>query len=312
MKKSKIDVLRVHDQEPLSVNMACKNHMPPLHACTTNSLETHSTLCLTVYENVYIKYTYTVQSIYIYRSIQYIYFNISYSPSPPLLKLCTSKYLHQGRSFTSGYYQAGSLMHSFNYSNSTLDSNHVLRNTYIYIQSLYCMYILYIYIRPSKYTYMTYAKAKHPLLSSYTASIPGLYTIRSTRTVRYGTVRYCTARIIGFLVIPEPFRSVPQGFLKVLLARKNPLVKYYCCDVRLRRSGLDVDKLDYFQRDARNSVGQHATDMDRFIELARQDDGRVYSSSSISISGTLLLFLFLVLRGRRFDGRGKESRDAHV
>ena len=35
------------------------------------------------------------------------------------------------------------------------------------------------------------------------------------------------------------------------------------------RSGLDVDKLDYFQRDARNSVGDRPIDLDRFIELAR-------------------------------------------
>lgn len=35
------------------------------------------------------------------------------------------------------------------------------------------------------------------------------------------------------------------------------------------RSGLDVDKLDYFQRDARNSVGERYVDLDRFIELAR-------------------------------------------
>ncbi|CAM9732298.1 unnamed protein product [Laminaria digitata] len=35
------------------------------------------------------------------------------------------------------------------------------------------------------------------------------------------------------------------------------------------RSGLDVDKLDYFQRDARNSVGVRSVDLDRFIELAR-------------------------------------------
>lgn len=35
------------------------------------------------------------------------------------------------------------------------------------------------------------------------------------------------------------------------------------------RSGLDVDKLDYFQRDARNSVGDRPVDLDRFIELAR-------------------------------------------
>eukprot|EP00904_Undaria_pinnatifida_P007451 jgi/Undpi1/3836/HiC_scaffold_16.g07205.m1 len=35
------------------------------------------------------------------------------------------------------------------------------------------------------------------------------------------------------------------------------------------RSGLDVDKLDYFQRDARNSVGVRTVDLDRFIELAR-------------------------------------------
>ncbi|CAM9779348.1 unnamed protein product [Ectocarpus sp. 8 AP-2014] len=35
------------------------------------------------------------------------------------------------------------------------------------------------------------------------------------------------------------------------------------------RSGLDVDKLDYFQRDARNSVGDRPMDLDRFIELAR-------------------------------------------
>ena len=38
---------------------------------------------------------------------------------------------------------------------------------------------------------------------------------------------------------------------------------------RPSRSGLDVDKLDYFQRDARNSVGVRSVDLDRFIELAR-------------------------------------------
>lgn len=32
---------------------------------------------------------------------------------------------------------------------------------------------------------------------------------------------------------------------------------------------MDVDKLDYFQRDARNSVGVRSVDLDRFIELAR-------------------------------------------
>lgn len=35
------------------------------------------------------------------------------------------------------------------------------------------------------------------------------------------------------------------------------------------RSGLDVDKLDYFKRDARNSVGERSVNLDRFIELAR-------------------------------------------
>lgn len=47
------------------------------------------------------------------------------------------------------------------------------------------------------------------------------------------------------------------------------------------RSGLDVDKLDYFQRDARNSVGDRPIDLDRFIELARvlpaeDEGGRVH------------------------------------
>lgn len=35
------------------------------------------------------------------------------------------------------------------------------------------------------------------------------------------------------------------------------------------RSGLDVDKLDYFKRDARNSLVDKGVDIDRFIELAR-------------------------------------------
>ncbi|CAM9876164.1 unnamed protein product [Discosporangium mesarthrocarpum] len=35
------------------------------------------------------------------------------------------------------------------------------------------------------------------------------------------------------------------------------------------RSGLDVDKLDYFQRDSRASVDKNNVDTDRFIELAR-------------------------------------------
>lgn len=35
------------------------------------------------------------------------------------------------------------------------------------------------------------------------------------------------------------------------------------------RSGLDVDKLDYFRRDARSSVGEHSIHIDRFIDLAR-------------------------------------------
>lgn len=47
------------------------------------------------------------------------------------------------------------------------------------------------------------------------------------------------------------------------------------------RSGLDVDKLDYFWRDARNSVGDRPVDLDRFIELARvlpaeDEEGKVH------------------------------------
>ncbi|CAM9504587.1 unnamed protein product [Pylaiella littoralis] len=47
------------------------------------------------------------------------------------------------------------------------------------------------------------------------------------------------------------------------------------------RSGLDVDKLDYFRRDARSSVGERTLDLDRFIELARVlpaqgEDGKVH------------------------------------
>lgn len=59
---------------------------------------------------------------------------------------------------------------------------------------------------------------------------------------------------------------------------------------RKNRSGLDVDKLDYFQRDARNSIGDRCLDVDRFIELARYTPRRVLMTNgerSITLSARL-------------------------
>ena len=53
--------------------------------------------------------------------------------------------------------------------------------------------------------------------------------------------------------------------------------------LRRDRSGLDVDKLDYFQRDARNSVGARALDIDRFIDLARHAE-RCCRLTPVSVS----------------------------
>lgn len=64
-------------------------------------------------------------------------------------------------------------------------------------------------------------------------------------------------------------RRSPEILVKYFLPPPSPIV------LRKSRSGLDVDKLDYFQRDARNSVGDRCLDIDRFIELARYTLHRV-------------------------------------